>query len=440
MYQRHTSACPRGSTGELIAHRCRGRWGYVIDAGRRPDGGRRQFTRSGFATKRVAEDALRQELARQAAGLADLQGQTVSEFLDRWLAGKRRLRATTRRGYAGHIRRYLRPGLGHYRLTDLRPHHLDTFYDEMLRNGRSSVTVATVHDVHRTLRSALNLAVKRRLIPWNPSLHVELPERVRPKTQVWAPDDLGRFLESTSVSRWYPLFHTIAFTGMRRGEALGLHWSDVDLAAGHVVITSQLVDAGEGPQLGEPKTRAGARIVPIDALTVTVLKDRNATQQAERDAWGPAWQDHGLVFTREDGSPVRPDYATRLFGRLSLQAGVPRIRLHDLRHTHASLALLAGVDIKVISARLGHSTTTITADLYTHVIPIVARRAADSIASVIPQIVPREQRDVSEALARGAGAAPARSPPAGESAGQQGWPGAGSNRRPSDFQSDARTN
>jgi integrase len=311
----------------------------VIDVGRHADGSRRQVVRSGYPTKRQAQTALREELARQTAGLADVRGLTVSAFLEGWLAGKRRLRATTRRGYAGHIRRYLTPGLGAYRLADLRPHHIDAFYEDMLAGTYSGATTATVHDVHRTLRSALNLAVKRRLIPWNPALHVELPERTRPKTAVWTPDELSRFLSSSSHSRWYPLFHTMAFTGLRRGEALGLQWGAVDLTFGHLVVSTQLVDAGEGPRLGAPKTKSGARVVPLDALTVEVLRRRMADQTAEREAWGPAWRDHGLVFTREDGSPVRPDYATRLFTRLVRQANVPRIRLHDLRHTHASLAL-----------------------------------------------------------------------------------------------------
>jgi integrase len=384
VYQRHLAACPRDQAGQLLPHRCRGYWAYIIDAGRRPDGSRRQLWRSGFATKREAAQALQEEIDRRRGGLADVHALTVGTYLSSWLDGKRRLRETTRRSYAGHIRGYLTPALGRYRLTELRPHHIDQLYSDMLNGGHSGAGAARVQHVHRTLRAALNTAVKQRLIPWNPVLHVEVPEHRRSKTEIWTPTQLGRFLDHSVSHRLYALFHVIAFTGMRRGEALGLHWADVDLATGHLIIAWQVVDPGDGPRLGAPKTRSGSRIVPIDALTVEVLRGHRERQDKERESWAEAWQLTGLVFTREDGAMLRPDSTTHLFADLIRQAGVPRIRLHDLRHTHASLALAAGVDMKIVSSRLGHSSTTITADLYTHVIPAVARQAADAIAATVP--------------------------------------------------------
>jgi len=125
--------------------------------------------------------------------------------------------------------------------------------------------------------------------------------------------------------------------------------------------------------------------VPIDAGTVEVLRDHLGRQAKERAAWAEAWLDRGLVFTRENGEMLRPDYMSHLFLRLAADAALPRIRLHDLRHTSASLALAAGVPMKVVSQRLGHSSTAITADLYTHVAPAVAQDAADRIASVVPR-------------------------------------------------------
>ncbi len=128
---------------------------------------------------------------------------------------------------------------------------------------------------------------------------------------------------------------------------------------------------------------------------------RHAEQQdRERVSWGAAWQDLGLVFTRADGSLLRPDAVTHRFAQLVDRAPVPKIRLHDLRHTHASLALSAGVDLKVVSDRLGHSTTAITADLYTHVVPSVARQAAESIAGVIPLARSGRRHDVTPVLPR----------------------------------------
>ena len=177
IYQRHLASCPRDSDGNLQRHRCRGLWGFVIDAGRRPDGERKQVTRSGFVTKRDAQAALDEATERQRGGLQAVEAITVGEFLDSWLASKRRLRATTIRNYSGHIRRYLRPALGQLRLTELSPRHIDQLYSDLLTGRYVGATASTVHHVHRTLRSALNTAVKRRLISWNPAHHVDLPKR-----------------------------------------------------------------------------------------------------------------------------------------------------------------------------------------------------------------------------------------------------------------------
>jgi integrase len=366
----------------LLPHRCKGTWGFVLDKAARADGTRRQLTRSGFDSRREAQAALDEELARERSGLAEIHKLTVGRYLTDWLTAKRSLRPTTRRNYTGHLERYLIPGLGGVRLQELRPDHIDVLYEEML-TGKLGDTAseATVQHVHRTLRSALNTAVRRRLIGWSPAEHIELPQHRRPKTQVWSPPDIARFLEATKDDQFGPVFRLILFTGLRRGEALGLHWTHVDLERRHLVIEWQVVNAGRGPELGAPKTRSGQRVVAIDPSTASLLQRVRDMQRAERAAVGATWDPTGLVFTRQNGSMMRPDSVSAAFVRASERAGVPRIRLHDLRHTHASLALAAGVDMKVVSDRLGHSTTTITADLYTHVIPQVAREAADRIAA-----------------------------------------------------------
>jgi integrase len=156
-------------------------------------------------------------------------------------------------------------------------------------------------------------------------------------------------------------------TGMRRGEVVGLRWQDVDFDGRCLFVVQQITDVGGRLVVGTPKTRRGARVVPFDDHTVGRLRAHHEIQALERVAWGSAWHDSGLVFTREDGRPLRPEYVTRHFQRLAAEAGLPVIRLHDPRHTNASIAFAAGVDIKVVSERLGHSTIAITADLYTHV-------------------------------------------------------------------------
>jgi len=418
--QRHLLSCPRDADGRLRSHRCRGPWHFIVDAGRRPDGSRRQLHRGGFATKREAQTALDDELARQNAGLAQVHSLTVEQYLTAWLDGKRKLRDTTRRNYSTHLRLYLVPALGRTRLADLRPDHIDQLYNDLLSGRYVGATVVTVQHVHRTLRAALNAAVKRRMIPWNPALHVELPEHHRAETEVWSGGDLSRFLDAIADERLYALFHLIGFTGMRRGEAIGLRWADVDLEAAHVVVSQQVTDAGKGPRLGAPKTSSGSRYVPIDPGTVQVLSEQRDRQSDERQRWGIGWTDQGLVFTKEDGDLLRPDAITVLFRRLVKRHQLPTIRLHDLRHTHASLALAAGVDVKVVSNRLGHSTTAITADLYTHVVPSVARRAADAIAGAVPLARDAQERRVTPALPHAESGTRGREPPEEVSAGQDG--------------------
>jgi len=172
-------------------------------------------------------------------------------------------------------------------------------------------------------------------------------------------------------------------TGLRRGEALGLRWEDVDLDGGALYVIQQIVEVRGQPVVGTPKTKHGARVLSLDTVTVASLRRHRSVQDLERSAWGPAWNGAGLVFTREDGRGLRPQHATKHFAVLAGQLGLPVIRVHDLRHTHASVALAAGVDLKVVSERLGHSQISITADLYTHVSRGVSQAAADLIAGAM---------------------------------------------------------
>jgi integrase len=150
------------------------------------------------------------------------------------------------------------------------------------------------------------------------------------------------------------------------------------------------VQLGWATEVGEPKTDSGSRTVTLDSLTVAALRAWRERQEAERAAWGTAWHETGLVFTREDGSQLHPDLATDTFQRLTRQAKLPPIRLHDLRHTAASLALQAGVPLKVVSEQLGHSSLAITADTYTSVLPVVAHAAAEAVAGIIPRSISRQ--------------------------------------------------
>ena len=187
-----------------------------------------------------------------------------------------------------------------------------------------------------------------------------------------------------SMCRLYALYHLVTFRGLRRGEAVGLPWAEVDLAGRSLTVTQQIVQLGYRTESGPPKSDS-ARGWRSTRTASTALRAHKARQAAERRAWGAAWVETGLVFTREDGSALHPEYVTRHFERLARDAGLPPIRLHDLRHGAATLALAGGADLKTVSEMLGHSTITITADTYASVLPEVAHRAAEAAARLVPR-------------------------------------------------------
>jgi integrase len=205
----------------------------------------------------------------------------------------------------------------------------------------------------------------------------------RRELKVWSPGQLRQFLASVREDRLYAVWLLLATTGMRRGEALGLRWSDVDLGVGRASIVQSLVLVGYEPRFSEPKTSKGRRSISLDASTVAALRRYRAQQAEERLSWGPAYRNSDLVFTREDGSLIHPESFAGQFGRLALKAGLPKIRLHDLRHSYATAALTAGVPAKVVSDRLGHATVGITLDTYSHVLPSLDSEASERVAELI---------------------------------------------------------
>lgn len=254
------------------------------------------------------------------------------------------------------------------------------------RPSMDSVTSTTVRLVYTTLHSALSSAVKQHLIPYNPCQGIELEERHRPPAQVWTPEVVGAFLEHAedAEDRLAVLYRLVLLRGLRRGEAVALRWRDVDLDGGFLEVRESAVDVAGTVVVGRPKSRAGERVVSLDAGTVEALRAHRKRQAAERLAWGEAYHDKDLVFAREDGSMERPDRVSRHFKQLASAAGLPPIKLHGGRHTAASLALEAGVALKTVSDQLGHSTTSITADLYTHVSKVVRDDAAERVAALVP--------------------------------------------------------
>ena len=403
--------CPpqHTATGSRVAcKKDHGSWYFIADV-TGPEGRRKQLKRGGFRTRALAEQALAAALSGAQEGRYVDGGQVkLGPYLDQWLTAKVEagLRPTTAVSYRLHIEQYIRPQLGSVRLKDLRPTHVEALLRSVTvdESGRRR-SAATVRRIHATLRSALASAVRRRLVPYNAAADVELPRTKRPKVRPWEPAELGRFLDSLEGHDLAAVFELIAASGLRRGEALGLRWSDVDLDRSRLVVRQQLLQVtspsarAECPYCGDrhaqaafgaPKTSSGeARSVDLDSGTVQVLLRHRVRQEGDRQQWGDAYVDHGLVFARPDGAPIPPEYVTKLFVELSEAAGLRRIRLHDLRHGAASLRLAAGVDIAVVSKQLGHSTIGLTADTYSHLLEGVGRRAAELAMGLVPR-APRD--------------------------------------------------
>jgi integrase len=236
------------------------------------------------------------------------------------------------------------------------------------------------------LRRAFRDAVRKRLVARDPTDAADPPSAGAAKAATmptWAAEQVGRFLGSLLDDRLFAAWRLAASTGMRRGEVLGLRWRDLDLDTdvGRAGVTQTLIEGKGGPRFSTPKGGRG-RVVALDAETVCALREHRKAQLAERLALGPAWQEGDLVFCREDGSPLWPRTFSRAFKRHAAAAGLPTIRLHDLRHGWATLALGAGVHPKLVQERLGHATIAITLDIYNRALPTMHEGAAAIVAAL----------------------------------------------------------
>lgn len=364
-------------------------WTYVVYLGRDPvTGKKKQKWVGGFATKRACEQALTATLeALRTEDYVDPGELTVAAFLDRWLEGTvGTVRPTTAASYRDMMVGLVVPRIGHVRLRDLNSLAVSSLLAELLvsgrRRGSGGLAPKTVRYVHTVLAHALDDAVRWNLLRRNPARLVDPPRGPDKEMPTWSGEEVRRFLWAVRSDRLFAMWALLCMTGMRRGEVLGLRWSDIDLDGSRVSVQRQVVAVGYEVAVSPPKTRRGKRVVMLDAFTVEALRERLADHRREQAIVGAAVPD-GFVFDRADGSALHPMSVTKHFGSLAAGCGLPRIRLHDLRHTAATLALSAGVHPKVVSERLGHSSVQITLDRYSHVTPALQRDAADLISAMV---------------------------------------------------------
>jgi integrase len=320
-------------------------------------------------------------------------GLTVSAWVeDYWLAMMRsQVKPSTWDSYRRNLRLHVVPHLGDLLLADVTPMGLNRLYADLLtsgrRNGPGGLSAKTVRYVAYTIHKVLADAVDAGVIVSNPAgrARAPRPSRVAPiDLHFWTPDQLRRFLWFTRGHRLGVAWRLAATTGMRRGEVLGLRWGDVDFDAGRLAVRHTIILIAYQVTGSTPKN-SQARVVDLDPETVSQLRTHRCGQQVERARQGAGYRDGDLVFCQEDGRPIHPESFTGAFDRLVPEVGLPRIRLHDLRHTHATIALRAGIPTKVISERLGHSTPAFTLSQDAHVMPGMQAEAAAKIAALIDQ-------------------------------------------------------
>jgi integrase len=370
-----------------------GKWWFIVDTGIGADGKRHQAKRRGFVTKNAAKEELtkiRRSVDTQT--FVPPSQQKLGEYLDQWLKGlpTAGLRPSTIDGYRRCLL-YLTPALRSRRVDKLTASDLDVFYSDLLASGRrqkeGGLSPRSVRYVHVVIQKALGDAVRKGELARNVATVASPPSAKStraPEMNWWTPEQLRSFLSLTGDEPLGPLFRVAAMTGMRRGEVCGLRWSDVDLEKGRIEVRQQLLALGGELSFSErTKTDHGRRRIDLDPVTVAVLKSQKARQAGDRLALGPGYTDNGLVFAQPDGSPVDPESVAKVFERRVAKSTLPRIRFHDLRHTHVAHLIAAGEQPLLIAKRLGHSSSAFTMDRYGHLFETADSQAASAVAQMV---------------------------------------------------------
>jgi integrase len=365
----------RGRSEGSIFQRADGQWVGSVSLGYDGNGKRKRRTVYG-ATKAEVQEKVRKLQTDAAAGqLADAGNLTVAQYLARWLENTHRpkVQPTTYSGNEPKVRLQLIPHLGQVKLAKMTALHVEQLYVAMERAGDSP---QQRHKCGKILRTALRHAVAVGLIPANPALKVPLPKS--PKTEMHALDaeQAARFLKAAETDRLYALYVLALDSGMRQGELFALQWADFDFAAGSVQVQRSLEEVRGHLRLKEVKTAQARRRIHLSRFAQDALHEHRKRMLAEGHAGGP-------VFCDTEGGWLRKSNLVRYWFHPALaRAGLPRIRFHDLRHTCATLLLLADVNVKVVSERLGHSTIQMTLDTYSHVLPTMQQKAAEKLDGI----------------------------------------------------------
>jgi integrase len=366
-----------------ITKRGKDSYSIVISLGKDPDTGKYRYQWvSVKGTKKDAEKRLSELLHQLDTGAFVNPGRTtLAEYLQRWLQeyAKPNLSPRGFERYESLARVHLIPRLGNIPLVQLTSEQLQKHYTLKASEGLSPRSIRYHHVV---LHKALETAVKWGLLARNVSDGVDVPHARQTEMRTWDEYEVTRFLEAARDTRYYALFHTALFTGMRRSELLALQWRDIDLH--QISVNRSLHQLRDGSYVfTQPKSVKSRRTIALSPSSVLTLSEHKEEQAGIRAMLGLPMRDDDLVFATHDGKPLRPNTVSRAWRALAAHAGLKVIRLHDARHTHASLMLKQGVHPKIVQERLGHSSIQVTLDTYSHVAPGLQEAAAESFDRLV---------------------------------------------------------
>jgi integrase len=377
----------RAASGESSIYKDEaGRWHGYVSMGLKENGRRDRRHVSGARRSDVVAKVRALE-AKRDAGTAEAAGRapTVGDWLDHWLEhiAPRRVRARTLESYEALVRLHLRPGLGHHRLDRLQPEHLEQLYGSLLED--KGLSPATVLRLHRVLSRALRVAMQRGKIARNVATLVDPPAVKRSTAALpLTVDEARRVLQAAEQGRNSARWTVALAVGLRQSEALGLRWSDIDLDVGTLTVRRGLHRvAGKGLVYEEPKAERSRRTLALPAQLVEALRRHRVVQLEEREAAGSLWEEHDLVFAQVTGRPLDKRSDWEAWKALLKRAAVREVRLHDGRHTAATLLLSEGVHPRVVMELLGHSQMRTTTDTYSHVMPALAKEAAAKMGTAL---------------------------------------------------------
>ncbi|WP_413790609.1 tyrosine-type recombinase/integrase [Bacillus thuringiensis] len=359
-----------------------GKYFYIVDIGIDPlTGKRKQKKKREFTSKKEAENALTMLLSEVHTGTyVEPSKLSYGEYLQDWFNTKKHsVGIQTAKVLKGYLNSRIIPSLGNIKLAKLTSLHMQNYVNSLRDDGLKR---GTIEKIIKIIRNSLEHAIDLELITKNVAAKTKLPKADKEELTVWNEYEVQLFLRVAQDSRYAIVFHMALVAGMRQGELLGLRWKDVDLEKGHLTISQTLSHDGKTFLLGG-KTKSSLRKILLPASTIAKLKKHRAVVLKEKLSQGEEYQDNDLVMCTPSGTPINPANVRRSLNALIQKAAVPKIRFHDLRHTHATLLLAKGVNVKVISERLGHSNIKITLDTYSHVLPTMQEDAVNKIEEIL---------------------------------------------------------